>query len=201
MVKYGMERGIKGSDARYISIRQYYRDLYARNEDLKEDMEILQERKDEAREKFLNMDEYVRRKEKELADMEIRLQQLKQDYKPYKEQEDLNLLLDVFPHVTKSLRTAKICKDIGLAIDTIKKLFTREAVAYVGKLRSPEHDLDFSVQEGKLQLYKEWDNPNKLYLSFSGQNILEWFREQFDKLHQTIRQPVITPKKSGRIKM
>jgi len=196
MAKYGLGRGIKGSDARHISTPQYYRDLYAKNEDLKEDIEILQERKeevndkiwdlyerkDEAREKFLDMDEYVRRKEKELADMENRLQQLKQDYKPYKAQEDLNTLLEVFPHVAESLRMTLLCKGIGLAVDVTKNLFAGEEVSFTGKLRSPEHDQDFKVQEGKLQLYKESDNPNKLHLSLNGQNLVDWFKEQYARL-------------------
>lgn len=43
MQKYGLERGIKGSDARHISTPQYYRELFAQNEDLKENIEYLQE--------------------------------------------------------------------------------------------------------------------------------------------------------------
>jgi hypothetical protein len=41
----------------------------------------------------------------------------------------------------------------------------------------------------------------KLHLSLNGQNIADWFKEQFNKLLQAIKQPVITPKKSGGIKM
>jgi len=202
MAKYGLERGIKGSDARHISTPQFYRDLYAKNENLKEDIEILQERKeevnekiwdlydrkDEAREKFLDMDEYIRRKEKELADMEIRLQRLKQDYEPYKAQEDLNALLDVFPKMAENLRMTQYCQSIGLAVDTIKKLFTGEAISYSGKLRSPEHDRDFSVQDAKLQLYKEKDKPDKIHLSFNGKNIVDWFQQKYQAMKQTVEQ-------------
>jgi hypothetical protein len=69
MQKYGLERGIKGSDARHISTLQYYRELFAQNENLKEHIEYLQEvyekvrdmydRKDKVREKFLNTHEYM----------------------------------------------------------------------------------------------------------------------------------------------
>lgn len=154
MQKYGLQRGIKGSDARHISTPQFYRDLYVKNEDLKEEIEVLQERKeevnekiwdmydrkDEAREKLLDMHEYVQKKEKELEAMETRLNQLRQDYEPYKAQEDLNTLLEVFPQVAESLRMTQLCRGIGLAVDTIKKLFTSEAVLYSSKLHSQEHD-------------------------------------------------------------
>jgi len=215
MSKYGLQRGIKGSDARHISTPQFYRDLYVKNENLKEDIEILQERKeevydsvrdlydrkDEARERFLDMDNYVRQKEREVAEMKVRLEQFQKEYEPYKAQDDLNTLVEVFPHVAESLRMTQLCRSIGLAVDTIKKLFTGEAVSYSGKLHSPEHDKYFNVQDAKLQLYKEKNNPDKLHLSLNGKNIVEWFKEQFNKLSQNIRRPIIQPKQGGGIKM
>lgn len=142
MQKYELARGIKGSDARHISTPQYYRDLYVKNEDLKENIEYLQEekqevyekmrdmydRKDEAREKFLNMHEYTQQKEAEISSLETRIEQLKQDYEPYKAQEDINLLFRVFPHLGERLRIAQLCKGIGLTIDTIKRFFNGEAL-------------------------------------------------------------------------
>jgi hypothetical protein len=201
MQKYGLQRGIKGSDARHISTPQFYRDLYVKNEDLKEDIEVLQERKeevydsmrdlydrkDEAREKFLDMDNYVRQKEKEVANMKIRLAQLQNEYEPYKAQEDINLLVSIFPKLSANLQMAQLCRGIGLAIDTIKELFTGKEVIVTGKLHSSEHDRYFDVQEVKLQLYKEKSNPDKLHLSLNGQNIFDWFRQKSQKLQETLR--------------
>jgi len=215
MTKYGLERGIKGSDARHISTPQYYRDLFAKNEDLKEEIEVLQERKeevnekiwdmydrkDEAREKFLDMDNYVRQKEKELAETKARLEQLRQEYEPYKAQEDINLMVAVFPKLSENLRIVQLCKGVGLAVDTIKQLFTGAEVLFTGKLHSFEHDRYFDVQDAKLQLYKEKGNPDKLHLSLNERNIFDWFKQQFSKLNQTIRRPIIQPKQGGGIKM
>lgn len=215
MSKYGLQRGIKGSDARHISTPQYYRDLYAKNEDLKEDIEVLQERKeevydsmrdlydrkDEAREKFLDMDNYVRQKEKELAETKVRLEQLRKDYEPYKAQDEINLLVSIFPKLNENLQMAQLCRGIGLAIETIKELFTGKEITVTGKLHSSEHDQYFEIQDAKLQLYKERDKPDKLHLSLNGQNIIDWFKEQFNKLNQAIRRPIIQPKQGGGIKM
>jgi chromosome segregation ATPase len=154
MAKYGLERGIKGSDARHISTPQFYRDLFAKNEDLKEEIEVLQERKeevnekiwdmydrkDEAREKFLDMDNYVRQKEKELAETKARLEQLQRQHEPYKAQEDINLLVSIFPKLSENLQIAQLCREIRLTIDTIKELFTGKEVTVTGKLHSSEHD-------------------------------------------------------------
>jgi len=213
MQKYGLERGIKGSEARHISTPQYYRELFAQNEDLKENIEYLQEekrevyekvrdlydRKDEAREKFLNMHEYTRQKETEISDLETRIEQLKQDYEPYKTQDDINLLFSVFPHLKERLRIAQLCKGIGLTIDTIKQLFKGEAVMVKGKLHSSEHNQALNVQDAKLQLFKEGKDSDRLKLSINGQNILDWFKEQFGKLRQTIRPHINPPTKSEMI--
>jgi hypothetical protein len=48
MKKYGLNRGVRGSDARHISTQQYYRDLVDKNEKLKEDNEVLQKQKEQA---------------------------------------------------------------------------------------------------------------------------------------------------------
>jgi predicted nuclease with TOPRIM domain len=48
MNKYGLRRGVKGSEARHITTQQYYRDLYLKNENLKENIEELQSQKAKA---------------------------------------------------------------------------------------------------------------------------------------------------------
>ena len=189
MTKYGLQRGIDGSQARHMATPQYYRDLYAKNEDLKKDIAELVEqkqevyekvrdmydRKDEVREKFLNMHEYTQQKELEIYTQESRLEQLLQDYEPYKPQGDINLLLEVLPTLNERLRIAQLCKGIGLAIETIKQLFNGGPVPYTGKLHSSEHDHYFNVQDAKLQIFKERDDSDKLLLKLNGQNIIDWF--------------------------
>lgn len=55
MTKYGLQRGIHGSEARNISNQQYYRDLYMKKEDLKLDVADLEERKQEVNDKIRDM--------------------------------------------------------------------------------------------------------------------------------------------------
>ena len=97
-----------------------------------------------------------------------RLAQLKQDYGPYKAQDDVNLLLAVLPKLSEYLRIAQLCKGIRLTIEGIRKLFNGEIVSVTGKLHFPEHDRDSSVKDAKLQLFREQDNPDKFRLSLNG---------------------------------
>ena len=84
MAKYGLERGIRGSEARHITTQQYYRDLHAKNEGLRADIarleehreevtehiQVLHERKDEAQKDCSDLDEYHRRRKQELEEKE-----------------------------------------------------------------------------------------------------------------------------------
>ena len=240
MAQYGLDRGIKGSEARHISTSEFYRNQkeesnnlqiniglllmqeeskrksieqlkqqeleieklqQQKESELKEKIAYLEDekqevyekvrdmydRKDEAREKFLNMHEYTRQKEQEATAVEARLEQLKQNYEPYKAQEDINLLFEVFPQLNERLRIAQLCKAIGLAVDAVKRLFKGEEIMVTGTLHSPEHNRSFEVQNIKLQLLKDKDNPNKLKLFINGKYIIDWFKQKYQELKQSVR--------------
>lgn len=53
MAKYGLQRGIDGSEARHVSTRQYYRDLKKLSDGLKTEVADLQQRKETAREELV----------------------------------------------------------------------------------------------------------------------------------------------------
>ena len=52
MKKYGLQRGVDGSEARHVSTQQYYRDIKRQTEELKTEVMELQERKETAREEL-----------------------------------------------------------------------------------------------------------------------------------------------------
>ena len=52
MAKYGLQRGIRGSEARHTTTMQYYRDLKKKNETLETETRLLQEKKAEAQEEL-----------------------------------------------------------------------------------------------------------------------------------------------------
>ncbi len=56
MGKYGLQRGIRGSDARHITTTQYYRDIYAKSEDLREDIAELEEQKETRQQEVAELD-------------------------------------------------------------------------------------------------------------------------------------------------
>lgn len=205
MGKFGLVRGKEGSEARHISTQQYYRDLFEKNEDLKEIIQEqeherqevydktrdLYDRKDEARDKFLNMDRHVRDKEEELATVESKLQRAKQEYEPYKAQEELNLIHNLFPMMKEQLRIADLCKTMGLALNSIKELLEgRNLTAKTFSFFSPEHKQKFTAEDVKLKMEKELDNPDKLRLNLNGMNILDWFRQKYREVQEKVKHKV-----------
>ena len=212
MAKYGLQRGINGSEARHTTTQEYYRELFTQKDTIAEKVEYLKQeqeevremtwdlydRKDEAREKFLNLHEYTQQKETEISEAETRLEQLRQDYEPYKAQDDINLLLEVMPTLSERLRIAQLCKGIGLAVDAIKQLFSGESVSVNGMLHSPEHNQDFKVQDAKLQIFKEQDNSDKLLLKLNGQNIIDWFRQKYQEVKHVVRPHIKPPQNKGK---
>ena len=52
MAKYGLQRGIDGSEARHVSTQQYYHDIKRQTKELKAEVVELQEQKDTAREEL-----------------------------------------------------------------------------------------------------------------------------------------------------
>ncbi|KAA6328202.1 hypothetical protein EZS27_022881, partial [termite gut metagenome] len=197
MQAYGLQRGIEGSKAKHITTGQYYRELYVKNENLKEEIEDLQEQKeatrkevrhvydmkDEARDKFLAMDEYVRRKDNELNIIETKLQKAKQEYEPYKAQEELNLIHELFPMMKEQLRIAELCRKIGFTIGAIKQLLKGITLTInSGKFYSPEHKQYFEVKEATAKIEHEPDNPDKLRLTINGTNIIDWFKLKYKEM-------------------
>jgi chromosome segregation ATPase len=70
MQAYGLQRGIEGSQAKHINAQQYYRELYMKNKNLKEEIEDLLQIEDSKRQtiKELNQQEQEFRQQHETAE-------------------------------------------------------------------------------------------------------------------------------------
>lgn len=65
-----------------------------------------------------------------------------------------------------------------------------------GKLYSEEHNRSFTIERVSVQTVKAPADKTKLSLVINRHPIDEWFREQFDRLRQTIRQLIYPQRKS-----
>ncbi|KAA6308238.1 hypothetical protein EZS27_040085, partial [termite gut metagenome] len=153
----------------------------------REEVRHVYDLKDEARDKYLAMDEYVRRKDNELTCIETKLQKAKQEYEPYRAQEELNRIHELFPMMKEQLRIAELCRKIGFTIEAVRQLLKDITLSIAsGKLYSSEHKQYFEVKDAKMKIEKEPDNSNRLRLTINGTNIMDWFKLKYKEMQQSI---------------
>lgn len=100
------------------------------------------------------------------------------------------------------LRMEKLCYAIGFTKDMINSLLTKkEAIRCNGKIYSEEHRRRFEIKNDIFKIEKCSVDNNKLVLTINRQPIGEWFKEQWEKLRQGLRQSVEESRKSRGFKL
>ena len=123
-----------------------------------------------------------------------------------KEISRLNTILEKafnwFPFLKEMLRMERLCYAIGFTKDMINSLLTKkEAIRCNGTIYSEEHRRRFEIKNDTFKVEKSSVDENKLVLTVNRQPIGEWFKEQWEKLRQGLRQSVEEPRKSRGFKL
>ena len=118
----------------------------------------------------------------------------------------LNTLLEKafkwFPMFREMLRMERLCAIIGFTKDMIDCLLTKkEAIRCNGKIYTEEHKRKFDIKNDIFKVEKNPADSGKLMLTINRQPIGEWFKEQFDKLRQSLRISAEEPRKSRGFKL
>lgn len=103
-----------------------------------------------------------------------------------------------YPNFANLLRLERLAKQIGLSAMEFAELIKGRIVNFTGQLFSSEHNRWFATDNTSLQILR--DNDKRLTLTANRMPLSQWFNEQYDKLLQSICQP-IQPKKSRGMKM
>ena len=116
----------------------------------------------------------------------------------------LNSLLEKahkwFPMFKEMLRMEKLCAVIGFTKDMIESLLTK-AIQCSGKIYSEEHRRKFDIKNDIFRVEKSSVDDDKLVLTINRLPIGEWFKEQWEKLRQGLRQSAEEPRKSRGFRM
>ena len=265
MAKYGLQRGIDGSEARHVSTQQYYRDIKRQTKELKAEVVELQEQKDTAREELIRTKKEIQTERlkgaattaaaniaesvgslfgnnkvktlerentvlhREVADheetieaLQTRIQTLQADHsrqlldmqqKHINElaQTETNLKREIsrltvllnktlkwFPQIKDMINIERLCLAVGFNKEQTATLLTGRPIEYNGELYSEEHKRKFMAKDVKAKVFS--DN-GRFILTIDLRPIGEWFKEQFERLRQTIRQPVIPQRKDRGMKL
>ena len=123
-----------------------------------------------------------------------------------KEISRLNTLLEKafkwFPMLKEMLRMEKLCAAIGFTKEMIESLLTKkEAIRCNGRIYSEEHRRKFDIKNDIFKVEKNPTDDSKLILTINKQSIDEWFKEQWNKLRQSLRQSAEEPRKNRGFRM
>ncbi len=138
------------------------------------------------------MAEVERKHRREIADKET------------KHKEEISFLKTViakaaawFPYFREMLRIENLCRLVGFDERQTATLVKGKPLEYAGELYSEEHKRKFKTEKAGVQVIKDPTDGTKLVLAIDRKPIAEWFKEQFDKLRQSIHRPM-QPQRKGR---
>ena len=250
MDKYGLQRGVRGSEARHVTTAQYYRDLKRQTGKLETGVQQLQEEREEAEKQLKQVKKEIGTQKLEAVKTEAKaaliakvgsllgsgeIKELKQENRQLyeevttrdesieklqtmvqeqqkqhrkeltevqakhieilnerdKEISRLNRIIEKackwFPYFMELLRIEKLCRLVGFNQELTDKLVKGEPIVCSGNLYSEEYRGKFTTEKAGFQVVKNPTDNTKLVLSINRQPISEWFKEQFNKLHQNIQ--------------
>ena len=123
-----------------------------------------------------------------------------------KEISRLNTLLEKalcwFPLLKEMLRMEKLCYVTGFTKGMVDSLlYKKEALRCSGKIYSEEYRQRFETKNVIFKIERSPIDKNKLMLTINQQPISEWFKEQWEKLQQHLRNSVQKEQKSRGFRM
>ncbi|MDQ8747832.1 MobV family relaxase [Elizabethkingia miricola] len=204
MQKYGLKRGVEGSQARHISTSEYYRDLHNKNELLSQEHEKKQSELKEL-EKNISSKKIIENvanvltgsktkkleKENELMKKELKFiatikdrekDQIQQSVSKLentleKQNKVFDKLMKYHPEIRDSLSIITECEKMRFSQELIKYLLEKEEVHIKGEIYSSRHFKSFKVDNLKLSI--EYDNKEKAkVLKISGVMAQQWLDEK-----------------------
>ena len=106
-----------------------------------------------------------------------------------------------FPYFREMLRIENLCRLVGFDERQTVTLVSGKPLEYAGELYSEEHKRKFTTEKAGFQVLKDPTDGTRLVLAIDRKPIAEWFKEQFEKLRQNIRQPIQQQRKSRGMKL
>ena len=106
-----------------------------------------------------------------------------------------------FPYFREMLRIENLCRLVGFDERQTATLVKGKQLEYEGELYSEEHKRKFKTEKAGFQVLKDPTDGTKLVLAIDRKPIAEWFKEQFDKLRQSIHRPIQPQRKSRGMKL
>ena len=169
-----------------------------------------------------NLRHEIAKRDKNIDDLKVQMQQMQEQHGRQirniqgihnqeleakdKEISRLNTILEKafnwFPLLKEMLRMEKLCYAIGFTKDMVNSLLTKkEAIRCNGKIYSEEHRRKFDIKNDIFKVEKSPTDSSKLVLTINKKPIGDWFKEQMEKLWQSLRHTTEEPRKNRGLKL
>lgn len=205
MAKYGLRRGIEGSEAKHVSTSQYYRDLHLQNQQLEQEknkkqseLKAIDKNISSKRivENFANVitGSKTKRLEQENEQMkkEINIVKIKNEKENGKLQDSVSKLentlekqnkvfdkvLKYHPEIKDSLPIVTECEKMGLPPELIKTLLEKQEMHISGEIYSSRHFKSFKVESLKLSIEYDKTEKSKI-LKIENVQSQKWLEEKY----------------------
>ena len=205
MAKYGLRRGIEGSEAKHISTSEYYRDLHLQNQQLEQEknqkqseLKAIEKNISSKRmvENFANVITGSKTKkleqENEQMKKEMNILRIDNDREKGKMEDSVSKLentlekqnkmfdkvLKYHPEIKDSLPIVTECEKMGLSPELIKTLLGKQEIHISGEIYSSRHFKSFKVEKIKLSIEFDQKEKNKI-LKIAGVQSQKWLDEKY----------------------
>ena len=205
MAKYGLRRGIEGSEAKHISTAEYYRNLHLQNQQLEQEKNNKQSElksieknisSKKVIESFTNAltGSKTKRLEQENEQMKSKLNTINtsNDREKKKLQESVSKLentlekqnmvfdkvMQYHPDINYTLAIVIECEKMGLPPELIKTLLEKQEIHISGEVYSSRHFKSFKIENIKLSI--EYDKAEKSkILKIDNIQYQKWLEEKY----------------------
>ena len=205
MAKYGLRRGIEGSEAKHISTAEYYRNLHLQNQQLEQEKNIKQSelksieknisskrivenfanaitgsktKKVEQENEQIKKEMVCFKNQKEREQGKLQESVLKLENTIEKQNKIFDKIAQYQPDIKDSLAIIIECEKMGMPPELIKTLLKKQEIRISGEIYSSRHFKSFKVE--KLKLSIEFDQKEKSKtLKIAGVQCQKWLEEKY----------------------
>lgn len=205
MAKYGLRRGIEGSEAKHISTAEYYRNLHLQNQQLEQEKNNKQSElksieknisSKKVIESFTNAltGSKTKRLEKENEQMKSKLNTIntsndrekkklhesvsKLENTLEKQNKVIDKVLQYHPEINYTLAIVIECEKMGMPPELIKTLLKKQEIRISGEIYSSRHFKSFKVEKLKLSIEFDQKEKSKI-LKIAGVQCQKWLEEKY----------------------
>ena len=205
MAKYGLRRGIEGSEAKHISTAEYYRNLHLQNQQLEQEKNIKQSelksieknisskrivenfanaitgsktKKVEQENEQIKKEMVCFKNQKEREQGKLQESVLKLENTIEKQNKIFDKIAQYQPDIKDSLAIIIECEKMGMPPELIKTLLKKQEIRISGEIYSSRHFKSFKVENLKLCIEENKIEKVKI-LKIEGIQSQEWLEEKY----------------------